>query len=157
MLGGQGAERSSRSSSTGKHNQPCTCQLQRGGAIFSVYPLEGNTSKEKVIYVNETRRTNYPTVLIGPPLFLSRLVTFSEDDAYAVHFLHNDALIIIMHIGNCRVSRILVDNGSSVNILYGSAPDRMDTLEIARAMICPQTKSNLYGFDGNETCSPGTI
>ena len=47
---------------------------------------------------------------------------------------------------------------SSVNILYGSALDRMeDTMEIARAIIYPQIQSNLYEFDGNETCSPKTI
>jgi len=35
--------------------------------------------------------------------------------------------------------------------------DRMEnTLEMARAVICPQTQSNLHGFDGNETRSSGT-
>ena len=78
-------------------------------------------------------------------------------DAYAMHFLHNDALIITMHIGKYQVSRILVDNGSSINILYGSVLDRMeDTPEIARTMIYPQTQSSLYGFD-DETRSHGTI
>ena len=63
-----------------------------------------------------------------------------------------------MHIGNCRVSKILVDAGSSVNILYGGALDRMeDTPELAQAMINLQTQSHLYGFDGNETHSPGTV
>ena len=63
---------------------------------------------------------------------------FSEADACAVHFLHNDILFVPMHIGNCRVSRILVDNESSVNILYGGALDRMeDTPEVAQAMINP--------------------
>ena len=32
-----------------------------------------------------------------------------------------------------------------------------DTPEMARAMICPLTQSNLYGFDGNETRSLSTI
>jgi len=32
-----------------------------------------------------------------------------------------------------------------------------DTPEAARAMINPQTQSNLYGFDENETRSPSTI
>jgi len=45
-----------------------------------------------------------------------------------------------MHIGICQVSRILIDSGSSVNILYESALDRMvDTPEIVQAMIYPQT------------------
>ena len=76
----------------------------------------------------------------------------------AVHFPHNDALVITMHISNCRMSKILVDCGSSINILYGGALDIMeDTLEAARAMINSQTQSNLYGFDGNETRSFGMI
>ena len=49
----------------------------------------------------------------------------------AVHFSHNDALIVTMLIDNRRVFKILIDGGSSVNILYGGALNRMDTLEIA--------------------------
>jgi len=49
-----------------------------------------------------------------------------------------------MHIGNCRVSKILVDIGSSVNILCGGTLDRMkDTLEMARAMINLQMVSSV--------------
>jgi len=33
----------------------------------------------------------------------------------------------------------------------------MDTPEIARAMISPQTQSHMYGFDRNETHSSGTV
>ena len=32
-----------------------------------------------------------------------------------------------------------------------------DTSEIALVMTCPQTQSNLHGFEENETCSPSTI
>ena len=63
---------------------------------------------------------------------------FSEADAYAVHFPHNDTPIVIMHIDNCRVSRMLIDSWSSINILYRSVLDKMeDTPEAARAMINP--------------------
>ena len=63
-----------------------------------------------------------------------------------------------MIIDNCWVSKVLVNGGSSVNILYGSALDKMeDTPETARAMINPQTQSYMYEFDGNETHSPGTV
>ena len=82
----------------------------------------------------------------------------SEEDTCAVHFPHNDILIVNMHIDNCRVSRTMVDNGSSDNILYKGALDRMeDTPEAARAMINPQSLSNLYEFDENETRSSGMI
>ena len=49
------------------------------GVIFGASPLEGTTSREKAIYI-EARRSNYPTVLIGPPLFPSRRISFSEVD-----------------------------------------------------------------------------
>jgi len=75
-----------------------------------------------------------------------------------VHFQHNDALVITMHINSCGVSLILIDSGRSDNILYGSTLDRMqNSSEIAQAMIYLQTQSNLYGLDRNETRSPGTI
>ena len=73
-------------------------------------------------------------------------------------FSHDDALVVTMRIGNCHVSKILVDAESSVNILYGGALDMMeDTPEMARAMNNLQTQSCLYGFDGNVTRSPNTF
>ena len=75
-----------------------------------------------------------------------------------MYFLHNDTLILTMIISNCRVSKVLVDGGSSVNILYEGALDGMEnTSETTRAMINPQTQSPLYGFDGNETHSPDKV
>jgi len=85
---------------------------------------------------------------------LSKQIMFSEEDACTVHFPHNDILIVIVHIDNYWVSKILVNRERSTNILYGGALDRTkDTLKIARAMINPQTQCNLYEFDGNETRS----
>jgi len=108
--------------------------------IFGACPLEGTTSRKRSVYINEACRTEYPAVLVGPPLTPSRPIMFSKADAYVVHFPHNDALIITMHIGNCRVSRILIDSGSSVNIMYGGALNRIEDIrEMARAIINPQT------------------
>jgi len=67
-------------------------------------------------------------VLTDPPLTPSKPIMSSEADAYAVHLLHNDALIVAMHIDNCRVLRILNDNRTSVNILYRGAIDRMENI-----------------------------
>jgi len=45
---------------------------------------------------------------------------------------------VVIHIDCCKVSKILVDGRSSVNILYGHALNRMEgTPELARKMITP--------------------
>ena len=41
---------------------------QEVDAIFSACPLEETTSRERFIYINEARRTNYLTVLTVVPL-----------------------------------------------------------------------------------------
>jgi len=101
-------------------------------AIFRTSPIKGTTAKGRTIYFNEARRDNYPAILTCPPSLLGRLVFFSED-TYVVHFPHNDALVVAIHIGCCKMSKILLDRGSSVNIMYGHALDRMkDTPELSR-------------------------
>ena len=45
-------------------------------------------------------------------------ITFSERDAHHVRHLHCDALVVKAMITNNNVHRILVDNESSVDILY---------------------------------------
>ncbi|XP_074265775.1 uncharacterized protein LOC141588220 [Silene latifolia] len=44
-------------------------------------------------------------------------VTFDKTDAQTTPEQHHDALIITLPIGNCTVKKILVDNGSSVNLI----------------------------------------
>ena len=45
-------------------------------------------------------------------------ITFKESDAHLVHHPHCDALVVKAMMTNNNVYRILVDNGSSVDILY---------------------------------------
>ena len=75
----------------------------------------------------------------------SEPVFFSKEDSYAIHFPHNDALVVTAYIGCCKVSKIFVDGGSSVNILYGHIVDRMeDTLELAQKFIIPRNQSLFF-------------
>ena len=85
------------------------------------------------IYVNEARRDNYLALLTNPPSSPGRHIYFLEDDSYSVHFPHSNTLVVTVHIGCYKVPKILVDGGSSVNILYGHTLDRMeDTPELAQ-------------------------
>lgn len=45
-------------------------------------------------------------------------ITFSEEDAWQLHPLHNNALVITQSVADYTTLRMLVDNGSSADILY---------------------------------------
>ena len=42
----------------------------------------------------------------------------SEEDARRLHHPYDDALVVSMLVGDYNMHRVLVDNGSSVDILY---------------------------------------
>ena len=46
------------------------------------------------------------------------VIGFLEEDAWHLHHLHDDALIVSIWIEDYNTYKVLVDNGSSVNILY---------------------------------------
>ena len=48
----------------------------------------------------------------------SPIIGFSEDDARRLHHPHDDALVVSIKVGEYNVHRMLVDNGSSADILY---------------------------------------
>ena len=70
-------------------------QCREVNTIFGNFPIEGTTTIERTLYVNEGRRDSYP-VIDGP-------VFFSEEDSYVVHVPHDDALIVTAHIRSCKV------------------------------------------------------
>jgi len=120
--------------------------------------VEGTTTRGRTLYVNEAWRDNNLVRLTCPPSPLGRFIFFSEEDTYTVHVPHNDALFIVIHIGCCRVSKILVNRGSNVNILYRHALYQMeDTPKLTQKMIIPQTQLILDGFDGSEAQCPDTV
>ncbi|XP_024020400.1 uncharacterized protein LOC112091317 [Morus notabilis] len=80
-------------------------------------------------------------------------VTFNEDDASGVHFPHNDALVVEAMIGNHTVCRILVDNGSSVDLLYSDCFEKMG---IQKEQL-EKTSRPLCGFTRDSVIPQGTI
>ena len=80
-------------------------------------------------------------------------ITFTEEDARHVHFSHNDPLVVEAQIANKTVSRILVDNGSSVNILFKPAFHAIGLIE-ANLTPCP---TQLQGFNGDTLMPLGKI
>ncbi|KAK1380928.1 hypothetical protein POM88_027672 [Heracleum sosnowskyi] len=98
----------------------------RAGSIHTIIggPYIGGFSRNAMKnYTREARGnplTNVYHLADRPPkLFKGEAadITFTEDDARHVHQPHNDALVVTITIGGLNVHRVLVDNGSSCNIL----------------------------------------
>ncbi|KAM6567025.1 hypothetical protein CsatA_026153 [Cannabis sativa] len=76
-----------------------------------------------------------------------------ESDARWVHHPHFDALVIVANIGGDNVHRILVDNGSSVNLLNFQA---FKQIGLHEKDLRPVTLS-IYGFTGDVIALKGMI
>lgn len=72
-------------------------------------------------------------------------MAFNEEDVNGVHFPHNDALVVEVVIRNHTVCRILVDNGTSVDLFYS---DCLETMRIPKEQL-EKTSRPLYGFTGD--------
>ncbi|PON69940.1 hypothetical protein PanWU01x14_084040 [Parasponia andersonii] len=80
-------------------------------------------------------------------------ITFTEQDAREVHSPHNDALVIKINCGSTQLWRVLVDNGSAVDILYFDAFKKMGLNE----SDLKSTVTPLYGFTGDSLMPMGMI
>ena len=87
------------------------------------------------------------------PLVDNPTIEFSEDDARRLHHLHDDALVVNLQIGDYNMHRVLVDNGSSADILYYSAFQQM---RIDREQLT-LTNAPLVGFKRTRVFPLGAI
>ncbi|XP_030970001.1 uncharacterized protein LOC115990293 [Quercus lobata] len=71
-------------------------------------------------------------------------ITFTDEDAERIHHPHDDALIITLMIADYTTRRMLVDNGSSADILYYPA---FQQIRLGRDQLRP-VNSPLVGFGG---------
>ena len=83
----------------------------------------------------------------------SPIIGFSEEDARRLYHPYNDALVVSVRVGDYNVHQMLVDNGSSANILYYPA---FQQIGIDRARLIP-TNAPLVGFGGTRVLPLGAI
>lgn len=81
------------------------------------------------------------------------LLNFGPKELTGVIFPHSDALVIRTTIANYEVAWVLVDSGSSVNVLFQEAFNRMQ-LEEAQVEAIAMA---LFGFIGHAIHSVGQI
>ena len=80
-------------------------------------------------------------------------ITFSDSDLEGCQHPHDDPLVIRAIVANTTVHRVLVDNGSSADIIFASAFDKMG---IGREKLEP-VNTHLHGFSGEKVLSLGSI
>ena len=84
---------------------------------------------------------------------LNTAITFSDSDLEGCQRHHDNPLVIRAVVANKTIHRVLVDNGSSANIIFVSAFDRMG---IEREMLEP-VSTHLRGFSGEKVLPLGSI
>ncbi|KAF8062171.1 hypothetical protein N665_1197s0001 [Sinapis alba] len=80
-------------------------------------------------------------------------ITFSEGDLTDIDQPHNDLLLVELQIGTCEVTRVLIDTGSSVDLIFRQTLEKM---MVDLKDIKPSSRDHT-GFNGSSTHLLGTI
>jgi hypothetical protein len=81
------------------------------------------------------------------------LIIFTEEDARKVFHPHDDALVVTLEIAGYSIRHVLIDNGSSANIIYLTAFQQM---KIGKDQLRP-IETPLVGFAGTSVYPLGMI
>ncbi|XP_019198276.1 PREDICTED: uncharacterized protein LOC109192140 [Ipomoea nil] len=115
-------------------------------------PEGGNTPAERKRWA----RSLYVGEVVGAPhekRTRRELITFTDDDLPDGPLPHRDALVIRLELKDIIVHRVLVDTGSSVNVMYY---DTFTQLGLSRKQLS-QVRTPLSGFTGDSIETEGSI
>jgi hypothetical protein len=123
--------------------------------IAGGYGGGGETYSARKSYAREMREVSIYSVArpLKTPKREKLTIAFSDEDYEGVYLPHSDALVVTMVIANHRIHRVLVDNGSSADILYKSA---FDLMKISREKVSA-FRFLLVGFAGEQVMPLGSI
>ena len=80
-------------------------------------------------------------------------ITFSDSDLEGCQHPHDDTLVVRAVVANKIVHRVLVDNGSSADIIFASAFDKMGIRRERLELV----STHLRGFSGEKVVPLGSI
>ena len=81
------------------------------------------------------------------------VISFTHDETRRLIHPHTDALVVTLSVANGKVFCILIDTGSSANILFASAFPQMN---VGGSKTRP-IKTPLYRFGGERVYAEGAI
>lgn len=121
-------------------------------AITGGSSLGVESKRQRKAYVRQINHvgTSYQSI---PPAYSNTVISFGPEDAEGILFPHQDPLVISVEIAQCEVQRVLVDGGSSADVLFYDAFKKMQIPEdrLTHAGI------PLQGFGGHQVHTIGKI
>ena len=84
---------------------------------------------------------------------LDTSITFSDSDLVGCQHPHDDPLVVRAVVANKTVHRVLIDNGSSTDIIFAPAFDKMG---IGKEKLEP-VNTHMRGFSGEKVLPLGSI
>ena len=115
--------------------------------------ITGSSKKAQKTYLRMVQNVQLTGSVLKIAQRESPVIGFSEEDARRLYHPHDDALVVSIRIEDYNMHRVLVDNGSSADILYYPAFQQM---EIGRERLMP-TNAPLIGFGGTRVLPLGAI
>ena len=80
-------------------------------------------------------------------------IFFTDEDLANINLPHVEPLVIKLRIGDAVVSRVLVNGGNSLDVIFKNALKRMGVVE---ELIQP-VSTHIYAFNGTRVKPIGTI
>ncbi|KAK3027620.1 hypothetical protein RJ639_042373 [Escallonia herrerae] len=113
---------------------------------------EENAGRARKAYAREVYITSQPPDKKSKTVPVAA-ITFSDEDSKDIQTAHDDPSVITVRAGNFDVKRVLIDNGSSAEILFYDAFKKMNIpTDRLRKMDTP-----LYGFSNHPVAAEGII
>ena len=81
----------------------------------------GSTKKARKTYLRTFQNVQLTGAVPKMAQIDNFVIGFSEEDARRLHHPHDDVLVVSLQVEDYSMHRVLVDNGSSADILYYSA------------------------------------
>ena len=144
------AQQPSSRKTTTQHQQP----LGEIHVISGGFAGGGESSSARKAHLRSIRSAEMGEIQAVSKLSrLDTTITFSDSDLEGCQHPHDDPLVIRAIVANTTVHRVLIDNGSSADIIFASAFGKMG---IRREKLEP-VSTHLWGFSGEKVLPLGLI
>ncbi|KAF8107756.1 hypothetical protein N665_0117s0027, partial [Sinapis alba] len=100
-------------------------QLKRKTAILATDADSPSNCMDLRTTINKSKTRKTKGTSLKSQVENDHHITFSAIDTRGLHTLHNDPLLIDIGIGECQVTKFLVDTSSSVDLIFRDTLDKM--------------------------------